>query len=67
MSGATKGPDTFLWQYAHILWQKRGLRMEDFAEMPWHIQAAYIASEKLASEYPINSSDRLANVYIKTD
>lgn len=41
--------------------------MEDFAEMPWHMQAAYIASEKLASEYPINSSDRLANVYIKTD
>lgn len=54
------------WVYAHILWQKRGLRMEEFADMPRHIQLAYIASEQLAQENPLGASDRLAKVYIKT-
>lgn len=66
MSGAVKTADTADWQYAHILWQKRGLRMEEFAEMPRRVQLAYIASEELAAEYPLNPNDRLAKVYIKT-
>lgn len=66
MSGAVQTPDGTDWQYAHILWQKRGLRMEEFAEMPRNVQLAYIASERLANDYPIDSSDRLAKVYIKT-
>ena len=66
MSGAVQTQDGTDWQYAHILWQKRGLRMEDFAEMPRNVQLAYIASERLVNDYPINSSDRLAKVYIKT-
>lgn len=65
MSGATKTADTADWQYAHILWQKRGLRMEEFADMPRNVQLAYIASEELASKYPLRSTDRLAKVYIK--
>lgn len=66
MSGAVETVDTLNWQYAHILWQKRGLRMEEFADMPRNVQLAYIASEMLASEYPIGAADRLAKVYIKT-
>lgn len=67
MSGAIETRDAVDWQYAHILWQKRGLRMEEFAEMPRNVQLAYIASEQLANEYPILSTDRLAKVYIKTE
>lgn len=66
MSGAVHSPDGVDWQYAHLLWQKRGLRMEEFADMPRNVQLAYIASERLANDYPIESSDRLAKVYIKT-
>ena len=66
MSGVVQTPDGTDWQYAHILWQKRGLRMEEFAEMPRNVQLAYIASERLSNDYPIESSDRLAKVYIKT-
>ncbi len=66
MSGAVVSADTLDWQFAHILWQKRGLRMEEFAQMPRNVQLAYIASEQLASQYPANASDRLAHIYIKT-
>lgn len=66
MSGAVETKDAVDWQYAHILWQKRGLRMEEFAEMPRNVQLAYIASEQLANEYPILSADKLAQVYIRT-
>lgn len=67
MSGAVETKDTVDWQYAHILWQKRGLRMEEFAEMPRNVQLAYIASEQLANEYPVLSTDKLAKVYIRTE
>ena len=53
------------WMWAHVLWQKRGLRMEEFAEMPRNIQLAYIASEQLVTDNPLHSTDRLAKVYIK--
>lgn len=54
------------------LCKKNGTVMEysitgsEFAEMPRNVQLAYIASERLANDYPIESSDRLAKVYIKT-
>ena len=54
------------WTWAHLLWQRRGLRLEEFSEMPRNVQLAYIASEQLAMECPMNSNDRLAKVYIKT-
>ena len=66
MSGESGEDDSSDWMWAHLLWQRRGLRMEEFSEMPRNVQLAYIASEQLAMECPINSNDRLANVYIKT-
>lgn len=66
MSGESEEDDAADWMWANLLWQKRGLRMEEFAEMPRNVQLAYIASEQLSIERPINSVDRLAKVYIKT-
>ena len=66
MSGESGEDDAIDWMWAHLLWQKRGIRMEEFADMPRNIQLAYIASEQLSVERPINSMDRLARVYIKT-
>lgn len=72
MSGACEADDPVEqkkandWAWGHILWQKRGIRLEEFAEMPRNVQLAYIASEQLASKHPLNANDRLANVYIKT-
>ena len=58
-------PDSFDWMWAHRLWQKRGIRMEEYAEMDRNMQLAYIASELLAEEIPLAADDRLAKVYIK--
>ena len=66
MSGEGEPEDTGVWMWAHILWQKRNLRMEEFADMPRNVQLAYIASEQLAQKVPINAIDRLAKAYIKT-
>lgn len=66
MSGAVEVEDALCWQYAHILWQRHNLRMEEFAEMPRNVQLAYIASEQLEGEHPLEASNRLAKVYIKT-
>ena len=65
MSGAVKTADTADWQYAHILWQKRGLRIEEFAEMPRRIQLAYIASEELATEHPLNDDQYGCDIFNK--
>ena len=59
-----EGVDGQDWYWAHILWQKRGIRLEDFAEMPRNVKLAYIASEQLASESPLNPKDRLARAYL---
>lgn len=67
MSGESRSDDSVEWRWAHILWQRRGLRIEEFADMPRNVQLAYIASEQLAMETPVNSIDRLAKVYIKTN
>lgn len=66
MSGGSEEDEINDWMWANILWMNRSLRMEEFAEMPRNVQLAYIASEQLAIECPINSMDRLAKVYIKT-
>ena len=42
MSGAVEEEGAEEWRFAHILWQKKGLRMEEFAEMPRNVQLAYI-------------------------
>lgn len=66
MSGESDSENTPDWVWAHILWQKRGLRMEEFAGMSREVRLAYIASEELARENPLNAMDRLAKVYIRT-
>lgn len=66
MSGEGELEDANEWMWAHILWQKRGLRMEEFADMPKNVRLAYIASEQLARNYPLNAMDRLAKVYIRS-
>ena len=33
------------WRWAHILWQRHGLRMEEFDKMPDRTKLFYIASE----------------------
>lgn len=43
--------------WAHILWQKRGLRMEDFFAMSEPCRLVYIASEILAGKEPQNMQD----------
>ena len=43
--------------WAHILWQRRGLRMEDFLSMSETCQLVYIASEILANQQPQNMTD----------
>ena len=65
MSGESGGADSPDWVWAHILWQKRGLRMEELAEMPRDVRLAYIASEELAKKYPLHAMDRLAKAYLK--
>lgn len=66
MSGEDESEDAAEWQWAHILWQKRGIRFEEYAEMPMNVRLAYIASEELARDCPLGSPDRLAKVMIKT-
>ena len=43
--------------WAHILWQRRGLRMEEFLRMSQECQMVYIASELLAADQPQNMTD----------
>lgn len=51
--------------WAHRLWQKHGLRMEDFEKMPRQTKCAYIASEMVAEKFPVHSTDRLLRAFTK--
>jgi hypothetical protein len=51
----------FFSMWAHILWQRRGLRMEEFFSMSESCQLVYIASEVLAATQPQNMTDVLVN------
>ena len=59
MSGESGDPESFIWQWAHILWQRHHLRMEEFADMPRTVQLAYIASEQLEDKNPLNSTNQI--------
>jgi len=39
-------------RWAHLLWQRHNLRMEEFLEFPRDKKLAYIASEMLEQEDP---------------
>lgn len=43
--------------WAHVLWQRRGLRMEEYFRMSESCRLVYIASELLASKQPQNMTD----------
>lgn len=66
MSGAVEDEDSYEWQWAHILWQRHNLRMEEWANMPREVQLAYIASEQLEDTHPLQASNRMAKAYIKS-
>lgn len=51
----------FYSQWAHILWQRRGLRMEEFFRMSDTCRLVYIASEILSSKDPQNTADIMAH------
>lgn len=65
MSGESRLDDANDWAWAHILWQRRGIRLEEFADMPRNLQLAYIASEQLANERPQSSIDRYVKARFK--
>ena len=43
MMGESGAEDSASWVWAHILWQRHNLRMEEWAEMSRDVQLAYIA------------------------
>lgn len=66
MSGEDEDEQSYEWMWAHILWQKKGIRMEEYATMERNVRLAYIASEELSMEKPLNANERLARALIKT-
>ena len=42
MSGEGDDENSFDWMWAHVLWQKKGLRMEEYATMERNVRLAYI-------------------------
>lgn len=66
MSGDDEA-ETQEWFWGHYLWQKRGIRFEEFVEMNHNTRLMYIASEILSTENPVLSTDRLAKAFIRTN
>lgn len=65
MSGADDSKGAYIWRWAHILWQRKGLRLEEFADMDRDVQLAYIASEQLADDVPLDASERMAKALLR--
>lgn len=59
MSGEGDDENSFDWMWGHLLWQKKGLRMEEYATMERNVRLAYIASEQLAMDKPLNANEKL--------
>ena len=66
MSGESDDPDSGEWQWAHLMWQRHGMRFFEWASLEREEQLMYIASEELEKDSPASAIDRLAKVYIKT-
>lgn len=66
MSGEDEDEQSYEWMWAHILWQKKGIRMEEYVAMERNVRLAYIASEELSMKKPLNANERLARALIKT-
>ena len=56
-----------MWRWAHILWQRKRLRMEDFVAMNRNTQLAYIASEMVSFDNPQDASERILRALTKKD
>ena len=65
MSGEDEDEQSYEWMWAHILWQKKGIRMEEYVTMERNVRLAYIASEELAIKAPLNADERLARGILK--
>lgn len=52
--------DDFESVWAHVLWQRRGLRMEEFMKMSRELKCVYVASELVAGKDPQSTLDVLA-------
>ena len=52
--------------WAHVLWQRRGLRIEEFMAMSFELKCVYIASEIIAGKNPQNSTDALIKALSNT-
>jgi hypothetical protein len=65
MNGTVRSEESADWQWSHIMWQRHGIRLEEWAEMPWHLKMAYIASEQIEDESPVESTNRLARGFLK--
>ena len=65
MSGEGDDENSYDWMWAHVLWQKKGLRMEKYATMERNVRLAYIASEQLAMDKPLNANEKLAKGFLK--
>lgn len=59
MSGATRSENSSDWEWAHIMWQRHGIRIEEWGEMERNQKDAYIASEQLEIENPMNGINRI--------
>lgn len=64
MSG--EAGNAFDWYWGHMLWQRKGISLEDWAAKPYRIKLAYIASEQLEIERPVLSANKLAKAYLKS-
>lgn len=64
MSGESEDEEAYEWMWAHLLWQKKHLRLEEFASMEKNVRLAYIASEELVMKYPLNATERLAKGFL---
>ena len=65
MSGDSRDEDSPEWRWAHIMWQRHNMRMEEFAFLPRDVQIAYIASELLENEEPVASITQIRNGLMK--
>lgn len=56
----SEGSDDVESVWAHMLWQRRGLRIEEFMAMSFGLKCVYVASELLEGKEPQNTLDALA-------
>ncbi len=51
--------------WAHVLWQRHGLRIEDYEKMTEAQKAFYIASERYEDEHPCRKDGYMFKTAVK--